>query len=246
MILHDVRVHPSKDNLKREDQLAWKIAAVAADKVPVEKDVAAMIVNRIIDNAAVAIGAINRHPVVTARDMALGHPRKDAATVFGVAGDQTRQPGMGRLGQRHRGARARHARHVPRRRLLASRRQHPADPRGGADHGEIRPRPDPRHRHRLRNPHRPRPRDLPAQAQDRPHRPSLPGAGRRHRHAARPEAGGDLPGGAAGGACQLHHAPVAQRRDQLVEGLCAGARRQARGRGGRSRDARRGRAEPDL
>ena len=85
MILHDVKVHPSKDNLKREDQLAWKIAAVAADKVPVERDVAAMIVNRIIDNAAVAIGAINRHPVVTARDMALGHPRKDAATVFGAA-----------------------------------------------------------------------------------------------------------------------------------------------------------------
>ena len=50
-----------------------------------ERDVAAMIVNRIIDNAAVAIGAINRHPVVAARDMALGHPRKDAATVFGVA-----------------------------------------------------------------------------------------------------------------------------------------------------------------
>ena len=85
MILHDVKVHPSKDNLKREDQLAWKIAAVAADKVPVERDVVAMIVNRIIDNAAVAIGAINRHPVVTARDMALGHPRKDAATVFGAA-----------------------------------------------------------------------------------------------------------------------------------------------------------------
>ncbi len=32
MILHDVKVHPSKDNLKREDQLAWKIAAVAADR----------------------------------------------------------------------------------------------------------------------------------------------------------------------------------------------------------------------
>ena len=85
MILHDVKVHPSKDNLKREDQLAWKIAAVAADRVPVERDVAAMIINRIIDNAAVAIGAINRRPVVSARDMALGHPRKDAATVFGVA-----------------------------------------------------------------------------------------------------------------------------------------------------------------
>ena len=57
MILHDVRVHPSKDNLKREDQLAWKIAAVAADKVPVERDVVAMIINRVIDNAAVAMHA---------------------------------------------------------------------------------------------------------------------------------------------------------------------------------------------
>ena len=45
----------------------------------------------------------------------------------------------------------------------------------------------------------------------------------------------DLPGGAAGGACQLHHAPVAQGRDQLVEGLRAGACRQAGGRGGGSR-----------
>ena len=246
MILHDVKVHPSKDNLKREDQLAWKIADVAADKVPVERDVAAMIVNRIIDNAAVAIAAINRRASMSARDMALGHPRKDGATVFGVPPAKRVSPGMGRVGERRRGARTRHARHVSRRRLLASRRQHPADPRGRADDGEVRPRPDPRHRDRLRNPDRPGARDLPARAQDRPHRPSLPGAGRRHRHAARPEAGRDLPGGAAGGACQLHHAPVAQGRDQLLEGLRARARRQARDRGGRPRDARRGRAEPDL
>ena len=166
--------------------------------------------------------------------------------MFGVRVRQARQSGMGGVGERHRGARARHARHVPGRGLLASRRQHSADPRGRADHGQIRPRPDPRHRHRLRNPHRPGARDLPAQAQDRPHHPSLPGAGRRHRHAARAEAGHDLPGGAAGGACQRHHAAVAQGRDQLVEGLRAGACRQARGRSGRSRDARRGRAEPDL
>jgi 2-methylcitrate dehydratase len=85
MIVHDVKVHPSKDNLKREDQLAWKIAGVAADKVAVQKDVAEMIVNRIIDNASVAIAAINRRPVVSARDMALGHPSKGGATVFGVA-----------------------------------------------------------------------------------------------------------------------------------------------------------------
>jgi 2-methylcitrate dehydratase len=84
MQIHEVRVHPSKSELKREDQLAWKIAAVAADKVAVEKDVAAMIINRIIDNAAVAIAAINRRPVVSARGMAIGHPRRDGATVFGL------------------------------------------------------------------------------------------------------------------------------------------------------------------
>ncbi|MBV8615819.1 MAG: MmgE/PrpD family protein, partial [Acetobacteraceae bacterium] len=77
MKLHEVRVHPSTARLPREDQLAWKIAAVAADRVPVEREVAAMIVNRIIDNAAVAIAAINRRPVVSARDAALGHPVRD-------------------------------------------------------------------------------------------------------------------------------------------------------------------------
>ena len=93
MKLHEVRVHPSKDNLKRDDQLAWKIAGVAADRVAVERDVAAMIINRIIDNAAVAIAAINRHPVVSARDMALGHARRGAgATVFGVPASRRVSP----------------------------------------------------------------------------------------------------------------------------------------------------------
>jgi len=92
MILHDLRVHPSKSNLQREDQLAWKIAAVAADKVAVDKDVTAMIVNRVIDNAAVAIASANRHAIVSARDMALGHPRRDGATVFGVASTKRVSP----------------------------------------------------------------------------------------------------------------------------------------------------------
>ena len=61
MIDHDVRVSPSKAGLKREDQLAWKLAGVAVDKVAVTKDVAAMIVNRVIDNASVAIASANRH-----------------------------------------------------------------------------------------------------------------------------------------------------------------------------------------
>src|ERR1700760_3653244 len=84
MIEHDVRVSPSKAELKREDQLAWKIAGVAADKVAVRKEVAEMIINRIIDNAAVAIASVNRRPIVSARDMALARPNKAGATVFGV------------------------------------------------------------------------------------------------------------------------------------------------------------------
>jgi 2-methylcitrate dehydratase len=84
MKLHDVRVSPSREALPREAQLAWKIAGVAADRVAVERDVAEMIVNRVIDNAAVAIAAINRHPVISARDAALAHAKRGGATVFGV------------------------------------------------------------------------------------------------------------------------------------------------------------------
>ncbi|MBV9813823.1 MAG: MmgE/PrpD family protein, partial [Acetobacteraceae bacterium] len=89
---HDVKVFPSKSAPGREDQLAWKIAEVAADRVAVPREVAAMIVNRIIDNAAVAIAAINRRPVVSARDMALAHTRRGGATVFGVAGARRVSP----------------------------------------------------------------------------------------------------------------------------------------------------------
>lgn len=87
MITHSVRVHPESDRLPKTDQLAWKIAAVAADTVPVEPAVVDMIVNRIIDNAAVAVAAINRHPVATARAQALAHPRPGGATVFGLGPD---------------------------------------------------------------------------------------------------------------------------------------------------------------
>ena len=87
MILHDVKVHPESDRLAREDQLAWKIASVAADPVALDADVVDMIINRVIDNASVAIASVNRHPVVSARAMALAHPRAGGATVFGLGPD---------------------------------------------------------------------------------------------------------------------------------------------------------------
>jgi len=88
MINHKVRVYPSSEVLPRHDQLAWKIAQVAADPVPLEPAVVEMIVNRIIDNAGVAIAAINRGPVANARSQALAHPRHAGATVFGLPNDQ--------------------------------------------------------------------------------------------------------------------------------------------------------------
>ena len=43
-----------------------------------------MSINRIIDNASVAIASLNRKPVVSSREMALKHSRKNGATLFGV------------------------------------------------------------------------------------------------------------------------------------------------------------------
>lgn len=89
---HQVKVHASAEKLPREEQLAWKIAEVAADPTGVEPDVAEMIANRIIDNASVAIAAINRRAPVSARGMALAHPRKIGGTIFGVDSEQTFSP----------------------------------------------------------------------------------------------------------------------------------------------------------
>ncbi len=79
-----VKVHPSKANLKKREQLAWKIAEISSDKAKLNKDAIEMVINRIIDNASVAIASYNRKPVVSARQMALAHPRKNGANVFGL------------------------------------------------------------------------------------------------------------------------------------------------------------------
>ncbi len=90
LTLHDVRVYPSKAKLAREDQLAWKMAEVAADPVALDDDVIDMIINRIIDNASVAIASANRHPIISARAQAVAHKREGGgATLFGAPADLT-------------------------------------------------------------------------------------------------------------------------------------------------------------
>ena len=79
-----VRVHKSSENLKKEEQLAWKIAEIASDKSRPGGDSIEMVINRIIDNAAVAIASFNRSPVISAREMSISHPRKNGSTIFGI------------------------------------------------------------------------------------------------------------------------------------------------------------------
>ncbi len=81
---HHLRVYPSAEPLARTDQLAWKLAALATDPVPVDDDVADMIINRVIDNASVAAASLLRAPAVAARSQALAHPYTPGATVFGT------------------------------------------------------------------------------------------------------------------------------------------------------------------
>ena len=248
-VIHHLRVHRSDENLAREGQLAWRIAEVAADPVEVEPEVVDMIINRVIDNAAVAAASLTRAPVSAARQQALDHAVSiggDGATVFGCALDRRTSPEW-----------AAWANGVAVRELdyhdtfLAADYSHPGDnippilavaQHVGADGRGARARP----RHRLRDPDRPRARDLPAQAQDRPRRPPRPLGRGRHRHAPRPRRRDDLPGRRPGAAHHHRHAPVAQGRDLDVEGARARLRRQDGRRGGRPRDARRDLAEPDL
>jgi 2-methylcitrate dehydratase len=84
MKLHHVRVYRSDENLARQDQLAWKIAEVAADPVAVTPEVTEMVINRVIDNAAVAAASIIRAPAISARAQAETHPATPGSTVFGI------------------------------------------------------------------------------------------------------------------------------------------------------------------
>ena len=84
MITHIVKVYPSKIELSKKNQLAWKLAEISSDNTKLNKKSIEMVINRIIDNASVAIASLNRKPVISSREMALRHPKKNGATLFGV------------------------------------------------------------------------------------------------------------------------------------------------------------------
>ena len=87
-----VKACTSKTEIKKHKQLAWKLAEIASDNSKLSSDSVEMAINRIIDNASVAIAAINRKAVITARQMALPHKKKQGSSIFGISISYFPQP----------------------------------------------------------------------------------------------------------------------------------------------------------
>lgn len=90
---HTVRTYKSSEPLAANDQLAGKLAALAAEQGrPLDEKSVDMVINRVIDNAAVAVASLDRDPVISARGQAEAHPYTPGATVFGLAQTQRVSP----------------------------------------------------------------------------------------------------------------------------------------------------------
>ncbi|MFN3708684.1 MmgE/PrpD family protein [Microcella sp.] len=90
---HTVRTYKSSEPLAASEQLAGKLAALAAEQDrPLDDAAVDMVINRVIDNAAVATASLGRAPVVSARGQAENHPYTPGATVFGLPATQTVSP----------------------------------------------------------------------------------------------------------------------------------------------------------
>ncbi|AZG44861.1 2-methylcitrate dehydratase PrpD [Gordonia insulae] len=86
MINHLVRTRRSSEDFPQREHLAQKIAEIAVDPVEVPADTEEMVINRVIDNAAVSAASVIRRPVTSARRQAQAHPVAPGATVFGIDG----------------------------------------------------------------------------------------------------------------------------------------------------------------
>ena len=55
VIVHNIKVYPSKTYLPKKKQLAWKLAELASDNAKLNKDSVEMVINRIIDLSLIHI-----------------------------------------------------------------------------------------------------------------------------------------------------------------------------------------------
>src|SRR5579872_202036 len=66
-------------------QLAYRFALIANARPKLDMGAVGTVVDRIIDDVAVSIAAIDRHPVAAARAQAFAHPRERGATIGAAA-----------------------------------------------------------------------------------------------------------------------------------------------------------------
>ncbi|HCM83482.1 MAG TPA: MmgE/PrpD family protein [Alphaproteobacteria bacterium] len=87
-VIHTVKAVGKGGQLARKDQLAWKIAEVAArsSEVQLTEKVKDMVINRIIDNAAIALAAINEEAVTVMREKTLASAGTGLASIYGMPG----------------------------------------------------------------------------------------------------------------------------------------------------------------
>ncbi|MCK0116145.1 MmgE/PrpD family protein [Isoptericola sp. S6320L] len=90
MIDHTVRTYGADEPLARTDQLAWKIAEVATEQSDPTDAVTDMVINRVIDNAAVATASLGRAPILAARAQAEAHPVSRGGAGATIVGSRER------------------------------------------------------------------------------------------------------------------------------------------------------------
>ncbi|MBU1250376.1 MAG: MmgE/PrpD family protein [Microcella pacifica] len=93
MKTYEIRTHKSSEHLPPSEQLAGRLGDLAADTTrSLDEAAVDMVINRVIDNAAVAVASLGRAPVVAARGQAEAHPHSPGATVFGLEQSQRVSP----------------------------------------------------------------------------------------------------------------------------------------------------------
>ncbi len=81
---YSIRSLSSAETPPWREQLAGRIATFSTAAIPPESVILEMIQCRLLDSFAVALAAINRGPVASARAMALAHQRSGGAPLFGL------------------------------------------------------------------------------------------------------------------------------------------------------------------
>ena len=91
MLFNKIIIPSPGKRIEKKKQLAWLLASMAAQPWDSNQSINEMVGNRLIDNAGVAIAAINRDPVCVARSQAMFHKNKNGSTLFGFKHAKTQR-----------------------------------------------------------------------------------------------------------------------------------------------------------